>query len=323
MTNTFRLPSPIQKLEHPLFRQQQLDVFIKRDDQIHPFVSGNKWRKLKYNLQAAQDQQASTLLTLGGAFSNHIAATAVAGSLFDFQTVGIIRGEILLPLNPTLQLAVDHGMKLYRVSRKDFRERDRLSLAKELVQEDFYFLPEGGTNELAVKGCAELVAETQQQLAGTLPDYFCTCCGTGGTLAGIVQGLGGRSQAIGVAALKGNFLGQEVQRLLHQKANQSNSQKQKSPASGDEPSYKNWQIFNDYHFGGYAKFQPALIRFINQFKSAQQIPLDPIYTGKLFYAIFDLIEQAFFPPKSRILIVHTGGLQGVQGFNQRFGNLIV
>ncbi|MEM9849152.1 MAG: pyridoxal-phosphate dependent enzyme [Bacteroidota bacterium] len=303
MNSNFILPSPIQELTHPLFEEKALSVFVKRDDEIHPSVSGNKWRKLKYNLLAAQKEH-HTLLTFGGAFSNHIAATAVAGQVFQFKTIGIIRGEAYAPLNYTLQLAQDHGMQLHYVSRTAFRTPDRLALAKTLVQEDFYFLPEGGTNTLALKGCAELVAEIEVQMGGHLPDYICTCCGTGGTLAGIVSGLGGRSHAIGVSALKGDFLTAAVRQLL------------------PNQTAKNWQIINDYHFGGYAKFKPELITFINDFKAKHQIPLDPIYTGKLFYGIFDLMAKDFFPPNQTILLVHTGGLQGIYGFNQRFGNLL-
>ncbi|MEN0048092.1 MAG: pyridoxal-phosphate dependent enzyme [Bacteroidota bacterium] len=299
MSESFVLPSPIQELSSAVFQAKKVRVFVKRDDLIHPIISGNKWRKLKYNLQAAKAQNFKTLLTFGGAFSNHIAATAVAGQVFDFQTIGIIRGEEYLPLNPTLQLAKESGMQLIYVSRSDYRTKDRLSLAKRLVTESFYFIPEGGTNQLALKGCSEILTEMDSQQFG----YICVSCGTGGTVSGIIQAANPTQKVMGFSALKGDFLKQEITNLLDQ-------------------NYDNWTLQTDYHFGGYAKFKPELIAFINQFKAEHSIQLDPIYTGKLFYGVFDLIEQHHFSENSRILIVHTGGLQGIRGFNERFGNII-
>ncbi|MEM8523626.1 MAG: pyridoxal-phosphate dependent enzyme [Bacteroidota bacterium] len=295
----FVLPSPVQELSDSLLQEKKVRLFIKRDDLIHPIISGNKWRKLKYNLEAAKAQKHNTLLTFGGAFSNHIVATAVAGQVYGFQTIGIIRGEEYLPLNPTLQLAKESGMKLIYVTRSEYRTKDRLALAKSLISTPFYFIPEGGTNQLALKGCQEILMENENQSF----DYICVSCGTGGTVSGIIQAAKTTQRVIGFSALKGDFLKQEITNLLDQK-------------------YDNWTLQTDYHFGGYAKFKPELIEFVNQFKAEHSIQLDPIYTGKLFYGVFDLIEQHHFPESSKILIVHTGGLQGIRGFNERFGNLI-
>lgn len=302
------IPSPVQEIKDARLEKTQLRLFLKREDLIHPTISGNKWRKLKYNLQQAKAQNHTTLLTFGGAFSNHIYAVAAAGKVFGFQTIGIIRGERISPLNPTLQFVEDQGMQLAFVSRTAYKQKNQPAYLQSLQEEwgIFYPIPEGGTNEYALKGCSEIIAEISQQIT-SLPHYICTSCGTGGTMAGIIQGIKKPTQVLGVAALKGNFLNQEVTRILiENKVNLDVS----------------WSIINDYHFGGYAKFTPDLIDFINHFKQQHKIPLDPIYTGKMMYGIFDLIEQGYFPKGSVIVAIHTGGLQGIVGFNQRFGNLL-
>ncbi|MEM9990966.1 MAG: pyridoxal-phosphate dependent enzyme [Bacteroidota bacterium] len=294
--------TPIQTIETPLLAEKKVQLLLKRDDEIHPEISGNKWRKLKYNLLAAKAQQLDTLVTFGGAFSNHIAATAAAGKTFGFKTIGIIRGERIMPLNPTLALAERCGMNFHFVDRTTYRNADRFALAQQLCEQPFYFLPEGGTNALAREGCAEIVAEMRTQLVD-LPDYVTVACGTGGTIAGIIEGLKEESKVIGFSALKGDFLKDEVAALL-------------------PTSYMNWQINTDYHFGGYAKWKSPLIDFINQFKQTQGVSLEPIYTAKMLYGIFDMIQNDHFSIGTSILAVHTGGLQGIRGFNQRFGNLI-
>ena len=176
--------SPIQEIKDNLLESKRIQLFIKRDDLIHPLVSGNKWRKLKYNLLAAKEAEQSTILTFGGAFSNHIYATAAAGKVFGFKTIGIIRGEKITPLNPTLAFAEQSGMELHFITRSDYRKKDRPDFQQTLRQQfgDFYLVPEGGTNTLAMKGCAELVEEVARQLP-ELPDYWCAACGTGGTVS--------------------------------------------------------------------------------------------------------------------------------------------
>lgn len=303
-------PSPIQEIHSELLKEKKVRLFLKRDDLIHPSVSGNKWRKLKYNLAAAKELNHSTLLTFGGAFSNHIHAVAAAGKVFDFRTIGIIRGERIEPLNATLQYAANQGMQLHFVTRSAYRQKNtnqfHLALQEQFGQ--FCSLPEGGTNTLALEGCSEIVTEINNQLRYA-PTYIASCCGTGGTIAGIIKGAASTKQTeiLGVSALKGNFLTKEVENLLAT-ANVSTSTK--------------WSISNDYHFGGYAKFKPPLIEFINDFKKTHQIALDPIYTGKLLYGIFDLIEKDHFKKDSTIVAIHTGGLQGIDGFNERYGRLI-
>ena len=304
------LPSPLQAVRHDAFLSHGLELFVKRDDLLHPLVSGNKWRKLKYNLLEAERLGCSRLVTFGGAFSNHLAAVAAAGQAFGFETVGVVRGEQAEPLNPTLAFAAKCGMVLHFTSRTDYREKSRTELLEILGIDatDSLVLPDGGANSFALPGCREIVTETEQQL-GHLPDFFINACGTGATLAGIATGIAERnSTALGISVLKGGFLQKEVEKLL---------------AKSEIPNPQSAIVLDDFHFGGYAKWTSALIDFINDFKRKTGISLDPIYTGKAFFAAAQLAEQGFFPEGSSIVLVHTGGLQGIAGFNQRFGNLIL
>ena len=302
-------PSPLQEVRSPVFEQRGLRLFVKRDDLLHLVISGNKWRKLKYNLLEARRLGCQRLVTFGGAYSNHLAAVAAAGLEFGFSTMGVVRGERVVPLNPTVKYVEKCGMELLYVDRAKFRNNSNISILEDLKinVNACFILPEGGSNCLALPGCAELVREMEVQL-GSMPDCICVAGGTGGTLAGIVSGLEGRSQALGVAVLKGDFLKNDIAELMNHCLC---------------PAWTNWQIRTDYHFGGYAKFKPDLIRFINRFKVEHGIPLDPVYTGKLFFAIFDLAEKGFFNRGQTVVLVHTGGLQGIAGFNERFGELIV
>lgn len=270
----------------------QLDV--KREDLIHPMISGNKFRKLKYNLEEAKTQHINTLLTFGGAYSNHIAAVSAAGKAFGFNTIGIIRGEELIDKideNPTLKFAQESGMHLKFVTREAYRNKTSQPFIDELKAEfgNFYLLPEGGTNVLAIKGCEEILTEQDKNY-----DYICCSVGTGGTVSGLINCSKPSQQILGFSALKGGFLKEDISKFVHK---------------------KNWQLFMDYHFGGYAKINKELISFINEFKSNNHIPLDPIYTGKMMFGIFDLIHKGFFPNDSKILAIHTGGLQGIDGMN--------
>lgn len=268
---------------------------VLREDRLHPQVSGNKFRKLKYNLVEAQKLHKNTLLTFGGAYSNHIAAVATAGNLMDFKTIGIIRGEELsekIHDNPTLFYAKSCGMQLHFVSRERYRMKDSSEFNTELKSEfgDFYLLPEGGTNHLAIKGCEEILSKT------TIPyDYICVPVGTGGTLAGIVNAAQPHQKIIGFSALKGTF-----QKEILEKFSKN----------------QNYTITDSYCFGGYAKIDSSLVRFINEFKNATGILLDPVYTGKMMYGIVDMMKNEYFEKNSRILAVHTGGLQGIEGMNQ-------
>ncbi len=269
-------------------------LVFKREDAIHEFVSGNKYRKLKYNLIEAKKRGASRLISFGGAYSNHIAAVAWAGQLYGLKTVGIIRGEELESLahkNPTLQFAKQCGMQFKFVTRQTYRTKTTPAFLSALKNEfkNSYIVPEGGTNNLAVKGCEDILTENDTRF-----DYICCAVGTGGTISGLINASGEHQEVLGFPALKGNFLQQDISKF----ANKSN-----------------WKLITDYHFNGYAKINANLVAFINAFKHEQGIPLDPIYTGKMMFGIFDLIEKGFFPKGSTILAIHTGGLQGIEGMN--------
>lgn len=272
-----------------------ITLYIKREDQLHPFVSGNKFRKLKYNLDQARKESKNTLLTFGGAFSNHILAVAAAGKENGFKTIGIIRGEELqdkIAENPTLQQAQDFGMVFEFVSREIYREKGNEDFLGKLEGKfgDFYLLPEGGTNDLAVKGCAEILSVNDTRF-----DYICCSVGTGGTISGIVNCSKSSQQVLGFPALKGDFLREDICKFV------------RNP---------NWKLISDYHFGGYAKITGELIRFINDFYEKYQIPLDPVYTGKMVFGVMDMIQKGQFPKGAKILMIHTGGLQGISGMNK-------
>nr|WP_294787986.1 pyridoxal-phosphate dependent enzyme [uncultured Flavobacterium sp.] len=286
---------------NPVFNQpihiqfpNDISLTIKREDLIHTFVSGNKFRKLKYNLLQAKAENKTTLLTFGGAFSNHIAAVAYAGKEHGFKTIGIIRGDELLDKieeNPTLKFAQENGMQFEFVSREEYRLKSETSFIEKLKAkfEDFYLVPEGGTNELAVKGCEEILTDQDDAF-----NYVCCAVGTGGTISGLINSALPNQKILGFPALKGDFLTDEI-RIFAQK--------------------DNWNLISDYHFGGYGKINLELIEFINTFFEENKVPLDPIYTGKMVFGVIDLIHKNYFPAHSKILLIHTGGLQGISGMN--------
>ena len=280
-------------------------IYIKREDKFHLAISGNKWRKLKYNLIEAKKQNKDTLLTFGGAYSNHIYATASAGKLFGFKTIGFIRGEEHLPLNPTLAFAVKNRMQLHYVNRTEYRRRYDSDFIEDVYKKfgDVYFIPEGGTNLFALKGAAEIIDDINIDY-----DYICSACGTGGTLAGIIAGLNGNKKALGFPVLKGaSFLNRNIKSLLE---------------AYKGKSFDNWQLFFDYHFGGYAKINCELIDFIFEFEKLNGIKLDPVYTGKMMYGVYDLITKGYFKSGSTIVAIHTGGLQGIAGMTPKIEKLL-
>ncbi|MFH6989340.1 1-aminocyclopropane-1-carboxylate deaminase/D-cysteine desulfhydrase [Flavobacterium collinsii] len=271
-----------------------ISLTIKREDLIHPFVSGNKFRKLKYNLLQAKSENKNTLLTFGGAFSNHIAAVAYVGKEQGFETIGIIRGDELfdkIEENPTLKFAQENGMQFEFVTREEYRHKNESAFIEKLKGKfgDFYLVPEGGTNELAVKGCEEILTKEDARF-----DFVCCAVGTGGTISGLINGSLQHQKILGFPALKGDFLTDEI-RIFAKK--------------------DNWDLISDYHFGGYGKVNLELIEFINAFFEENKVPLDPIYTGKMVFGVIDLIHKNYFPAHSKILLVHTGGLQGIKGMN--------
>ncbi len=279
--------TPIQEISDDIVRNAGVRLIVKREDLNHPTVSGNKWWKLKYNLEAAVKSQASTLLTYGGAFSNHIFATAAAASEIGLKSVGIIRGEESLPLNPVLSFAQAHGMELHYISRTHYRSKSASDIYLNKFN-NFYWIPEGGSNFQAVKGVKEFASSLHVDY-----DYLCCPVGTGGTLSGLIEGTTPEKTILGFAVLKApEFLNDEVRRL--------------SEKSNDA---LNWHLVSDYHFGGYAKTPASLLHFIENFQELHKVPLDKIYTGKMMAGIYDLLAKGFFKRGSTILAIHTGGLQ--------------
>ncbi|NOR27253.1 MAG: pyridoxal-phosphate dependent enzyme [Lutibacter sp.] len=291
--------SRIQQVHFSEIKDKSVSLFIKREDELHPFISGNKYRKLKYNLEEASKQNEHTLLTFGGAYSNHIAATAAAGFEHNFKTIGVIRGDELaanlvevIKTNPTLKFASEHDMKFHFVSRSEYRIKTSSEFITKLKEKfgEFYLVPEGGTNTFAVKGCEEILVEEDKQY-----NVICCAIGTGGTISGIINSSKNHQKVIGFPALKGDFLQDEIKKHVLKNTN--------------------WSLNTNYHFGGYAKISEELITFINNFKRETNIPLDPVYTGKMLFGIVDLIKKDTFKKGTKILAIHTGGLQGIDGMN--------
>lgn len=278
-----------QNIPHQPIEYRNVQITVKRLDLVHPHISGNKFFKLKYNLLEAQSLGLKKILTFGGAYSNHIAATAYAAHLFGFESVGIIRGEELKQrtLNPTLLNAQHFGMQLEFVSRENYRQKDQPEFLNQLQQQfpEHYLIPEGGTNHLAIRGCTEILNTDDKSNF----DVICCAVGTGGTIAGLIESSLAHQQILGFSALKGDFLNHDVQQLT---------------------SRKNWNITDAYCCGGYAKTTPELLSFIQNFEQYYQIPLEHIYTGKMLMGIFDQIDRDYFKNGSRILVIHSGGLQG-------------
>src|SRR5690554_1300242 len=289
------LPTPLTAVSGLGLEESGVSLDVKRDDLIHPFISGNKWRKLKYLLEDARRQQKSVLVTFGGAWSNHLLATACAGAMFGFHTVGFVRGEEKVS-NPVLAMCRMYGMELRFVDRE--RYRDRRGLFEELLQGSgmHYFVDEGGYALEALGGCAEIIHELPQGY-----DHIFCACGTGTTLAGLSLGLrqvGSTAQLHGVPVLAGGgFIAESVQALYPD---------------------ADFQLHTDYHFGGYAKSTPELVGFIREFCAGTGILIEPVYTGKLFYAVFDLVKSGFFDAGSKILLLHSGGLTGIMGKHDLF-----
>ncbi len=295
----FTIPSPLLKLNDLLFDEAGIELFIKRDDLIHPQISGNKWRKLKFNFLEAEKLNKKAIITFGGAYSNHIYAAAAAGKLFGFKTIGIIRGEENIPLNPTLNFAEECGMKLIYLNREEYKNKE-INIDKTILKyslNDFYIIPEGGSNALGVKGCAEIVKEIKIPF-----NYICCPCGTGTTLAGLISGLNHSQTAIGFSALKGgDFLVNDVKMLLSDYYRHEGIMSIKN---------SNFDLQTDYHFGGYAKSNEQLFDFIRAFEKKHSILIEQVYTGKMFFGIYDLIKKGYFKKGEIIIALHTGGLQG-------------
>ena len=323
---TFK-PSILTKIEDPLLDQYQIELWMKRDDLLHPVISGNKWRKLKFILDHALSSGADTLISMGGAYSNHLHALAYAGNALGLKTTGLIRGERPETLTPTLYDMQNWGMELKFVSRSDYRLLRQYKGSHDLpgLKPRQYWLPEGGAQALALKGVAELVNEIDVAY-----DILCAPCGTGATLAGIIDAAPEQVSVMGFAALKNAvFLQTDVEALLPRPETPHSMQATTpdlrgfknlvglNPAINEKlpRPCNNWRINLDYHFGGFAKTTAELMAFIADFEHKTGIPLEPVYTGKMMYALFDLITKHTFKPGQRIIAVHTGGLQGNRGFS--------
>ena len=283
--------SALQLIANPFPKPVPIQLFLKRDDLLHTLVSGNKWRKLKYNLLIAKEQGFNTLLTFGGAYSNHLYAMAAAGREFGFSTIGVVRGEELAtkPLNETLTFCKSCGMHLYFVSRTDYNRKDDPGFLTDLADRfgSCYVLPEGGTNELAIRGTAEVIPEIITQL-GYSPDYVCCPVGTGGTVAGLAKSAPSETQALGFLSLKTDHF--------------------QLPASLENAD--SIHIEMAYSFGGYARVTPTLLNFIRAFERRTNVTIEQVYTGKMLYGIYDLAREGYFKDAATVVAVHTGGLQG-------------
>jgi len=286
---SLQLPSPLVEVHDARVESRGVRLYLKRDDLIHAELPGNKWRKLKYNIGAAREQGVSTLLTFGGAYSNHIRATAATGHYFDFNTIGVIRGEERLPLNSSLRYATNHGMQLAYMGRSTYRKKTDLPIIADLRERfgDFYLIPEGGSNALAVKGCKELVDEIDVDF-----DVICCPCGTGGTLAGISAALHQGQRAAGFSALKGGaFLADNVAELQRQSIG---------------AVLNNWTVKLEFQFAGFARRTPPLNEFMTLFAQEHGLTLDWVYVAKMMYGIFALIDRGAFESGKSIVAVITG-----------------
>ena len=289
--------TPVQSIQDERLTKRHIKLHVKREDLVDPLIQGNKWHKLRLNLEQARNTGQSTLLTFGGCYSNHIHATAAAGLRYGFKTIGIIRGPKPTHYSPTLRDAKAAGMRLQFIDRETYRHKHLPEVLQSIVEPwgPVYVIPEGGSNRYAVEGCCEFVQNINSEFG-----VVCCPCGTGGTLAGLIKGLQGKHHALGFAVLKNaGFLNKDIEMFL---------------AEADSELFNNWSVNLDYHFGGYAKSNAKLERFIVEFYQQTQIPLEPVYSGKMFYGLYDLIDQGYIIPGTRILAVHTGGLQGLEGF---------
>jgi 1-aminocyclopropane-1-carboxylate deaminase len=286
--------TPIQEIFWEPFKKAGVRVLVKREDLNNETVSGNKWWKLKYNLEVGKNKNFGRVLTFGGAYSNHIYSTSAAAKQAGLESIGIIRGEELATAaNPTLSFARQQGMILHFVSREDYRQKTNSDFLNSLEKQfgKFYLIPEGGTNSLAVKGCSEFAVE---KLASMQFDKLFVPVGTGGTIAGLICGFRGEKEIVGVSVLKdGDFLKSEIKNLIIESAGEC---------------YSNWSLLTSYHHGGYAKVTNELMKFIDEMKS-HNLPLDPVYTGKLMWAITQEIQIGKIERGSTVLALHTGGLQ--------------
>lgn len=300
-------PTPLQSVSFPLLREKGISLFVKREDLRHSQISGNKWHKLKYNLQRAQERGYDCIASFGGPWSNHLHALAYAGQQYGLKTIGFVRGDLPQPLNAMLQDACDWGMELRPLSYSDYRRRYDPDFVDRITTrlENAFVVPEGGANDLAIRGCVELSMEICRQQ----PDMnvLCAACGTGATLAGLIAGVsdsgGNGVEVLGFAALSEN----------RSMASDINGWSQ----GCGKRTKVSWRLIEEYHCGGFAKLNRPLVTFMDQWRYYSDIPLEPVYTGKLFYGLFEMIGAGHFPRGTTIVALHSGGLQGLRGMEQQ------
>jgi 1-aminocyclopropane-1-carboxylate deaminase len=291
----FQVNSPVQKIDDAVFTDQKVELYLKRDDLIHPLISGNKWRKLKYLLKEAKLQHKTHLVTFGGAFSNHLLATAAAGATFGFKTTGFVRGEKVN--NDTLFMCSLLGMQLLFTDRNSYQHKQELFITHFFNDAEAFFIDEGGASAHGALGCSELVDELPEKY-----DHLFCACGTGTTAAGIINGLVKHNLSTQFHAIpvfkNADWMQQEIEKYLLKEAL--------------------FKLHTAYGFGGYAKTSPELLSFIQRFIAATGILIDPVYTGKMLFAIYDLARKNYFLQGSKILAVHTGGTFGLLGMKDKF-----
>lgn len=285
--------TPVIDFNHPIAEDCGVKILIKREDLNHPTISGNKWWKLKYNIAEAINSHHRIIGTFGGAYSNHLFATASAAQENNLRLIAFVRGEETSPLNSTVAHVQRTGSQIVYLSRDDYRRKNDTDFIQSLqrLYGNFFLIPEGGTNEHAITGVAEFA---QQELMPLDFNYLVLPVGTGGTLTGVVAGLQGQRHVIGVSALKGSFHRDEITKLFSRYVGRT---------------FENWEVLDNYHFGGYAKTTEGLLHFIQETNREHQLPLEHVYTGKMIMAIIEEIQKGRFEKGSTILALHTGGLQ--------------
>jgi len=306
---SFKEDTRIDPIELSSIADCGVSLFLKRDDLIHPEVSGNKWRKLKYNVQKFRDRDYEALLTFGGAYSNHIAATAAVGKILGIKTIGVIRGdELNSDSNPTLSKAAKDGMDLHFISREEYKERNDMDYKHSLRLQfgRILIIPEGGSNFEGINGAMETIS-------GLSYSHYACAVGTGATAAGLLLESGGKAQILGFSALKGDHVSDEIRTML--------SIYLLDRDAADE-YVEDFTCLTNYHQGGYAKTSDELISFMREFHKETGIKLDPVYTGKMMLGLVDMIGKGEIPSGSSVLAIHTGGLQGVSGVEAKLGESI-
>ncbi len=293
-------PTPLKKLEHPIFVKRQLEVWMKLDYLNHEFVSGNKLRKLKHNLRYFQQKGYRQIISFGGPHSNHLYALAFLGSHLKVPTLAFVRGDYHLAKSPTIQYCEKKGMNIVYLSKALYQLKEDPDFLSEIQEKypDAFILPEGGRNQLSKEGCGEIVTEVDAQLFDQ-PTHFISAVGTGTTICGIADKLSSGQIALGISTLKGENVDDNLLETLR-------------------PLQNNLKINTEYHFGGYASFDQKLVDFVDNFTKKYNIPIDPIYNSKSVFALFDLSEKSYFAKGSRIVIIHTGGLQGTNAYCKRY-----